>query len=186
MKKRFFTSAKRNGKTLNVIIPKSEQKETVFSIKATSTGKLHLSDNDKAVCSPQLNIDFVKTITRNDALKVDKGSFCKRCFQDNPHKIVNEMIMSSPARKKLTTIDTTKKMRELNEKARKKSAKVVSEKDTQIEALYKIIEALDNFANNDTNTRYMRLKTSCYKQALEAIIEMTETDNVEVLNRLIL
>lgn len=56
----------------------------------------------------------------------------------------------------------------------------------QIVALLNTLEKLYEIAADENRTRYMRLKTSCYIEALEAIKEMIDTNNVKVLKRLIL
>lgn len=207
MKRRFNASAKRattkaseSNKTLTITIPK-ESETMKTKIKATSSGKLHLSNfEDSAICVKNNKpMKFVETLSNKIALKADKSAFCKRCFGDeDPHKVIKEMIKlagddeskRAPVKKKLTTVDATETMRALNEKAKKDSAKKespIEKGDSQIEALYKMIDKLDAFARDDeNNTRYMRLKTSCYIEALESIKEMIETGDVEALNRLIL
>lgn len=199
MKRRFNASAKRattkaseSNKTLTITIPK-ESETMKTAIKATASGKLHLSNfKTSSICVKNNKpMNFVEVLPYESALKVDKSAFCKRCFgDDDPHKVIEEMIKlagDDKSTKKLTTVDATESMqKKLAEKVEKK-AQALELNDTHIEAIYKMIDHFNSKKAADyKNSGYKIARARHYREALDAIVEMIETNNVNALNELII
>lgn len=202
MKRRFNASAKRattkaseSNKTLTITIPK-ESETMKTKIKATSSGKLHLSNfEDSAICVKNNKImKFVETLSNESALKADNGAFCKRCFGDeDPHKVIKEMMKlagddeskRAPVKKKLTTVDATESMqKKLAEKAQNVESSEAFNLD--IKYIYEILERLRERKDGEFNTKYMKRKARFRWECMQVVIEMLETGNKKVLERLIM
>lgn len=202
MKRRFNASAKRattkaseSNKTLTITIPK-ESETMKTAIKATSSGKLHLSNFETgAICvKNNKTMKFVEVLPYESALKADKSAFCKRCFGDeDPHKVIKEMMKladddeskRAPVKKKLTTVDATESMqKKLAEKAQNVESSEAFNLD--IKYIYDIIERLRERKDGEFNTKYMKRKARFRWECMQVVIEMLETGNKKVLERLIM